>query len=188
MTEAEKLLQHQKLESEIEKINLEKLKLTQEIKHLNRPLLKNPQYFAPIASIVIAVLAFIYASYTGFWDNKKASLENQKLVLQIDIDKFSKQKDSIKTLVLQSQKTLDSLNIDNTQLKTKLELVKKQLTDISIKYKADKKSIIKELDEIDNLLKANNNSEAFIKLTDLVNKLNGITGRSFSNDFSNEFK
>ena len=188
MTEEEKLLQHQKLASELDKIDLEKQKLAQEIKHLKRHLLLTPQYVAPIASTIIAVLAFVYASYIGLWDNKKAALENQKFVLQIDIDKFSKQKDSIKTLVLQSQQTLDSLNIDNTQLKTKLDLVKKQLTDISIRYKADKKSIIKELDEIDKLLKANNNSEAFIKLTDLVNKLNGITGRSFSNDFNDDFK
>jgi predicted nucleic acid-binding Zn-ribbon protein len=188
MTEAEKILQQQKLQTELEKLNLEKAKLAEEIKILKKKWYKNPQNLAPLATIVVALLGLSLTFMTGFFDARRLDLQNQKSLLQIDISNFSKQKDSLKFSVAASQKTLDSLNIDNTQLKTKLELIKRQLTDISIKYKADKKSIIRELDDIDRLIKANNNSEAFIKLSDLVNKLNGITGRSFSNEFDSTFK
>lgn len=188
MTEEQNQFQSQIALIELQRANLEKEKLVEELKILRRSWYKNPQYTTSIATILIAILGGLLTFATGIFDARLLELKNEKSLLQIEILGFTKQKDSIMVLVASSQKTLNILATENKSLKTNFILANKKLKEIATKYKSEKIDISNQLETIDNLLKENKTQEAFAKISNLVDKLNGITGRSFSNDFSDEFK
>jgi hypothetical protein len=178
----------QKQKSEFEKLALEKEKLTEEIRHLKKGFFKTPQVWAPIATITIALIGVFLTFQSGIFDAKRLDLQNQKSLLLIDIDKFEKKKDSLKLQVALSQQNLDSLNNSNKYLRTKLQSLNKQFSAMSLKYKSEKQYIANELKLIDSLLSEGKTKEAADKIYNLVDKINGITGRDFSDDFNDDFK
>lgn len=177
--QAEQPIRDEKRELEIEKLSLEKSKLIEEIKHLQRPLQRNPQYLAPIVTIIVASLTLAYTFFSGFWDVQMKKLENTKLVLQIDIDKFGRQKDILNEQVLEYQKQKDLLVGQNKKLKTKYDEANKKYNEVANKYKTQKEEIAKELLEIDNLIVQNKNKEAFDLLRKVVVKLKGWENKNF---------
>jgi FtsZ-binding cell division protein ZapB len=188
MTEEQNQYQSQITHIELEKVNLEKEKLIEELKILKKKWYLNTENLKPLAAIVVAILGLILTHLTGIFDARLLELKNEKSLLQIEIHEFTKQKDSIMVLVVSSQKTLDMLATENRNLKINFISANKKLKEIATRYKAEKIDISNELELIDKLLKENKTDEAFDKISDLVDKLNGITGRSFSNGFSNGFK
>ena len=183
MEDSAKPRQETKLEYEIEKIALEKEKLTQEIRHLKRHLYL--QYIGPTSALILGLVGAIITYNNGFWDLKREKLENQKLLLQIDIAKFTKQKDSIKVLVAQSKQSLNNLQSTNSALKSEVSTVRKRISTLSVNYQSERLSIKKDIAEIDKLIQEGSNSEALSRLKTLVNRLGIITkvNREFSDEF-----
>lgn len=176
----EQLPADKKLQLEIEKLTLESQKIDQEIRHLKRPLLKNPQYLAPILTMCSVVLTILYSFFSGFWDIQMKKLENTKLVLQIDIDKFEKQKDTLNKQLVEYRQQRDAIIQQNIKLKQKYEEANKKYNDIANRYKNQKEDIAKELLEIDDLINTNKNKEAFEKLRKVVIKLKGWENKEFN--------
>lgn len=177
----------QRKELEIAKLKLETEKLGAELKHLNRHLLKNPQFLAPIVSIIAVLVTVGYTFYSGLWDVKMEKLANTKLVLQIDIDRFQKEKDTLSRQVseIRSQKIL--LEKQNQKLKSQINLINKKYKDIFGKYNSQKEELAQELLEVDNLLNQGKSREAFEKLRALIIKLKKWENRDFDPfDFSEE--
>lgn len=181
-------ISHHNLSDEKVKYEIEKLK--QEIEHLKRPLIKNPQYLAPIITIILAFLTIGYSFFSGFWDVQMKKLENTKLVLQIDIDKFQRQKDTLDKEITNTRKEKVLLLLQNKKLKIQSESMIKSFKEISIKYELEKKEISKELLEVDVLISANKCGEAFTKLRAVVTKLNHWENKQYNpfdfdpNDFN----
>lgn len=170
-----------------EKQQLEKEKLRLEICHLRRPFYRNPQYLPALAAIIVAITTLMITLMSGILDKRLINLENRKLVLQLDIDRFEKQRDSVKLETLRYQRQADSLQKANKIIVRLLRLSDEERRKLSNKYQREKKGIATELGEVERLLKANNLHDAYKILTDIVRKLNGITGRIFSDEFSDDF-
>jgi len=174
-------LEKKKLKQEIDKLQLEKSKLTEEIRHLKRPLIKNPQFLAPIAAIVFGLLTVGYSFFTGLWDVKRATLENEKILLQTQIDSFKVEKQNIRVSNVK-------LTEENAKLIKETKLLRDQYKQFASRYNSEKKDISNELILIDNLLKADRAEDANKKMKDLVTRLTGISQRTFDKTFDETFE
>ena len=192
------------------KLNLEKEKLRQEIIALKRPLYKNPSFLTPLIGLLLGILTASFTVWSGLFDVKREKLENQKLVLQIEIDAFKKEKDSLtkqtnlyiyqsdslskenvilNNILKSSKEELNKeINKAKKDLQLKIESTKNEINKISSKFTLEKESIGEGLKEVNKLLEENNCNAAYSKLYQIVKKLNGITKGDFSDDFSDDFK
>lgn len=200
MTEAEEI-----------KLSLEKEKLRHEIRILKRPWYKNPTYIGPFSGVVIAVLGLYLTFINGVFDIKRERLENQKILLQLETDKLEKRRDSLnrqnnyylkqndslkeqnlrlqslyKTSVNELQQRLGQTKID---LHAKLDKVKAELRTISDKYEDEKFDLFRSLDKVNQLLQNDNDCKAaYSELNSVISKLEKLVKRSFSSDFSSDFR
>ena len=108
-----------------------------------------------------------------------AKLENTKLVLQIDIDKFQKQKDTLSKQVLEIESQKALLIQQNKKLKSQFDLANQKYKEIFGKYNSQKAEIAKELLEIDGLISADKCKEAFEKLRAIIIKLKNWENREY---------
>ena len=187
------------------KLNLEKEKLRQEIIALKRPLYKNPSFLIPLIGLLLGILTASFTVWSGLFDVKKEKLENQKLVLQIEIDTFKKEKDSLtqqnilyihqndslsqKNVLLNKilKSSKEEINKTKKDFQLKIESTQNEINKISSKFTLEKESIRAELKEVNKLLGENNCNAAYSKLYKIMKRLNGITKGDFSNDFSDDF-
>jgi hypothetical protein len=173
-------LQEQLHKAGLEKAGLEAKKLRLEIRQL-RLFFLHPGFIAPLAAIVLA-----WAGYrSGFFDNKKTLLENQRALLQLDIEKQARRKDSLNKTVADYEKKITDLTI---RLRTTTDSLKARLSRLTAKYNSEKQQLLADLAEADRLTSEGKTQAANQKLHEIIRTLNGITGRSFSNDFSDEFQ
>lgn len=111
-------------------VELTKLKLKAEIENLTRPLYRRVEFWQAVSTISIAALTYFILYFNGAFDAKTKNLETQRNVLQIQIDKFSKDtvgfikyRDSLlaqlayyKSQIKTSKDTLNGLKLEITEL------------------------------------------------------------------------
>ncbi len=173
--------------AELDKINLERQKLDEEIKILQKRWYNNIHHLPAIATILVAIIGLVFTFTSGLFDAQRANLQNEKSILTLEILNFKKEKDSIKSLVKVSKRALDSLKRENENLKKKSLAIIKQINFIKLNYSVEKKGIAKELVEINKLLEEKKLDLAYKKLSELTQRLNNFTGRTFSIEFAPEF-
>lgn len=155
--------------------------------------------------MLLGILTASFTVWSGLFDVKKEKLENQKLVLQIEIDTFKKEKDSLtqqnilyihqndslsqKNVLLNKilKSSKEEINKTKKDFQLKIESTQNEINKISSKFTLEKESIRAELKEVNKLLGENNCNAAYSKLYKIMKRLNGITKGDFSNDFSDDF-
>ncbi|MDB5230560.1 MAG: hypothetical protein JWN76_1365 [Chitinophagaceae bacterium] len=181
-------LQHEKLILEKEKLKLENQKIAEETKTLKRFAQKWGHLIPPIAALIVALFTIIFYFSSGLFSLQKMSLENQKTLLQIEINNASKINDSIKKESVLIRQERDRLQREKDALLKKYAQILAAVKLLKANYEKDKADIGRQLADIDLLLRSDKTAEAFKQLKAVIKQLNGITGRSFNDDFSDEFQ
>ncbi|MBX2884538.1 MAG: hypothetical protein KTR32_31585 [Granulosicoccus sp.] len=86
-------------ELELEKARLENRKLTSEIDELNRAWWKRAGYLGSVVPIIIAIVGFLTALMTGFFDTRQVNLENDIAKLESEKARIEEQTDDLRTAV-----------------------------------------------------------------------------------------
>lgn len=170
-----------KTELEIEKLRLEKKKLTEEIRHLQRPLYLNPQYAGPFAAIIVATFTIAFGFLNGNFEAKTSILENKRLVIENQIKDFQKEKVSLQTDINKTKEQIRKLEKEKFDLQMKsLKYQSDYLSSRNrynrIQNKLDLQSldITTQLLAVADLLLKKDNEGAYSKLRSVIFKLNNL--------------
>jgi FtsZ-binding cell division protein ZapB len=109
------------------RVPLENEKLRLEIRELRRPWWQKPGYLAVVLPALISTLAVYVAYNKGYFDNQSAALEAKRERIQLDIERFTDQKDKLtkaNSYLAAENKTLlgenDRIKGERTRLQSRL--------------------------------------------------------------------
>jgi hypothetical protein len=141
---------------------LEQEKLRLEIKNLERPFYKRIDFWKLAGGVIAFVVTAFFTYNSGILDISRATLENEKILLQKDIVDFEGEKDSL-LIVIKSRMN------DISVLDTALILKEKAMAE----WRADS------LEEVDQKRK-----QSFLLLGDYINQLSKNQKRSISSEIN----
>ena len=164
-----------KADLEIGKLRLEQQKLSEEIRHLKRPLYRNPQYAGPLAAVIVAAFTVIFAFLNGNFEAKTSILESKRLVIENQIKDFQQEKLALQSDISKTKQQIaklerDKINLQMESNKYQLEYLKSKNQYSTIQNKIDDRlnkqrfAIIERLLPIDKQLVKGDNYGAYTKL------------------------
>jgi hypothetical protein len=174
-----------KTDLEIEKLRLEQQKLSEEIRHLKRPLYMNPQYAGPLAAVIVAAFTIAFAFLNGNFEAKTSILESKRLVIENQIKDFQQEKLALQADISKTKQQIAKLEVDKMNLRTEstkyqLEYLKSKNQYYSVQSRLDSKlnnqkhTISRRLIPVIEELKKGDNNGAYVKLRAIILDLNDI--------------
>jgi|ERR1019366_8525004 hypothetical protein len=164
-------LGHQKKQLEIDK-------LQEELKILKHPLYCRLSFYAALAPIVVSIVAIVFSISNGLFETNSKLLEIRKGVLQLEINKFESQKDSLR---IKNKQFADSIKLETKK-------VRKELTSIKTKYSKlnnDKKLLLGKISTLE--IELNKSPIDKNKTQKLIDEISVILERNLGGSFNNDF-
>lgn len=110
-----------------EQLELEKLRL--EVGELKLSWWKRPVYLGLAIPIVLALLTFLTALLTGWFDEKREQLEDQKKILTLEVHELRRERDQLRTGVENLFAESEKLNAPFARLEPLIQETRKALAE-----------------------------------------------------------